>query len=49
MHNGFGATIRAINGGECNGGNPTAVKNRINYYKKYCKKFDVTPGPKLSC
>ncbi|MFH5851723.1 chitinase, partial [Clostridium perfringens] len=26
---GFGATIRAINGGECNGGNTAAVNARV--------------------
>ncbi|XP_021730027.1 endochitinase At2g43590-like [Chenopodium quinoa] len=46
---GFGATIRAINGGECNGGSPAAVKNRVKYYKSYCKKFKITPGPNVSC
>ncbi|KMT06468.1 hypothetical protein BVRB_7g161370 [Beta vulgaris subsp. vulgaris] len=49
MNRGFGATIRAINGGECGGNRPTAVKNRVKYYRKYCKKFGVTPGPNISC
>ncbi|KAK2425119.1 Chitinase family protein [Trifolium repens] len=34
---GFGATIRAINGAiECNGGNTPAVQARVNYYTQYC-------------
>ncbi|XP_026460644.1 endochitinase A-like [Papaver somniferum] len=46
---GFGRTIRRINGGECGGGNPTAVRNRIKYYKAYCKQLGTTPGPNVSC
>ncbi|KAJ0803247.1 putative chitinase [Helianthus annuus] len=46
---GFGATIRAINGGECNGHMPAAVRARVSYYTSYCKKFGVSPGKNLSC
>ncbi|OVA08789.1 Glycoside hydrolase [Macleaya cordata] len=46
---GFGRTIRAINGGECNGGVPAAVQARVNYYKKYCSQLGVTPGSNLYC
>ncbi|KAJ4842493.1 Endochitinase ep3 [Turnera subulata] len=47
---GFGATIRAINGAiECNGGNSGAVQARIGYYQDYCNKFGVAPGENLSC
>nr|XP_043627979.1 chitinase 6-like [Erigeron canadensis] len=46
---GFGATIRAINGMECNGGNPGAVNSRVTYYTDYCKQFGVATGDKLSC
>ncbi|XP_065867082.1 endochitinase PR4-like [Euphorbia lathyris] len=47
---GFGATIRAINGAiECNGGNSGAVQARIGYYTDYCNKFGVAPGDNLSC
>ncbi|XP_074320374.1 endochitinase At2g43590-like [Silene latifolia] len=49
MGQGFGATIKAINGGECGGGVPSAVRNRVKYYKKYCAKFGVTPGPNVDC
>lgn len=49
LQQGFGATIRALNSAECNGGNPTAVKTRINYYLDYCKGFDVDPGQNLYC
>ncbi|XP_057778282.1 endochitinase EP3-like [Salvia miltiorrhiza] len=46
---GFGATIRAINGKECNGANPAAVAARVNYYKSYCSQLGVNPGPNLLC
>ena len=46
---GFGATIRAINGGECGGGNTPAVNARIGYFRDYCNQFDVSPGDNLSC
>lgn len=47
---GFGATIRAINGAiECNGGNSGAVQARIGYYTDYCNQFGVAPGDNLSC
>ncbi|KAK9673090.1 hypothetical protein RND81_12G145300 [Saponaria officinalis] len=49
MDKGFGATIRAINGGECDGHRPDAVNNRVKYYKKYCAKFGVTPGRNIDC
>ncbi|XWS13158.1 hypothetical protein CRYUN_Cryun36dG0013500 [Craigia yunnanensis] len=47
---GFGATIRAINGAiECDGGNPATVQARINYYTEYCNQLGVDPGPNLTC
>ncbi|CAI0471870.1 unnamed protein product [Linum tenue] len=47
---GFGPTIRAINGAlECNGKNPAAVKARVDFYRAYCKRFGVAPGPNLTC
>ncbi|XXG45842.1 hypothetical protein AAC387_Pa02g0815 [Persea americana] len=46
---GFGATIRAINGGECKGRKPTAVNRRISYYRRFCRDFGVDPGLNLSC
>ncbi|XP_057781426.1 chitinase 5-like [Salvia miltiorrhiza] len=46
---GFGATIRAINGKECDGGNPAAVTARVNYYKSYCGQLGVDPGSNLRC
>ncbi|CAO2842121.1 unnamed protein product [Amaranthus hypochondriacus] len=46
---GFGATIRAINGGECNGGNTAAVNARVSYYTQYCSQFGVSPGSNLYC
>jgi len=49
MSRGFGATTRAINGGECGGGNSAAVNARAGYYRDYCKKFGVDPGSSLTC
>ncbi|KAJ0034415.1 hypothetical protein Pint_26035 [Pistacia integerrima] len=49
MNQGFGATIRKINGLECGGKHPDKVNARIGYYRDYCKKFGVDPGQNLSC
>ncbi|KAJ0035235.1 hypothetical protein Pint_26028 [Pistacia integerrima] len=50
MNQGFGATIRAINGAlECDGGNPSTVQTRINYYTDYCNQLGVSPGDNLTC
>ncbi|KAF8085680.1 hypothetical protein N665_0652s0008 [Sinapis alba] len=49
LNQGFGATIRAINGIECNGGNSDAVNERIRYYRYYCGQLGVDPGSHLSC
>ncbi|CAN1849823.1 Chitinase 4 [Linum perenne] len=49
LRRGFGATIRAINGGECGGGRPAAVASRVKYYKNYCRRFRVSTGPNVSC
>ena len=49
VNQGFGATIRKINGLECNGNRPAQVQARIKYYRDYCQKFGVAPGPNLSC
>ncbi|GMY32645.1 endochitinase EP3-like [Fagus crenata] len=47
---GFGATIRAINGAiECNGGNSGAVQARVKYYNQYCNQLGVAPGDNLTC
>lgn len=46
---GFGATIRAINGMECNGGNTGAVNARVQYYTQYCSQLGVSPGGNLRC
>ncbi|VVB03263.1 unnamed protein product [Arabis nemorensis] len=49
LNEGFGATIKAINGMECNGGNPGAVNARIKYYRDYCGQFGVDPGVNITC
>ncbi|GMH20427.1 hypothetical protein Nepgr_022268 [Nepenthes gracilis] len=46
---GFGATIRAINSIECNGGNTPAVNSRVSYYRSYCSQLGVSPGDNLTC
>ncbi|KAJ4842490.1 Endochitinase ep3 [Turnera subulata] len=46
---GFGATIRANNGMECDGGNPATVRNRVRYYTDYCEQLGVAPGDNLTC
>nr|XP_016453550.1 PREDICTED: chitinase 4-like [Nicotiana tabacum] len=47
---GFGATIRAINGPlECNGGNPEPVARRIQYYTEFCQQLGVDTGNNLTC
>ncbi|EOY04723.1 Carrot EP3-3 chitinase, putative isoform 2 [Theobroma cacao] len=50
VRQGFGATIKAINGRiECGGGAPQKVQRRIGFYTAYCKQLGVDPGPNLSC
>lgn len=50
MSQGFGATIRAINGQlECDGANPDTVQARVNYYTQYCSQLGVDPGDNLDC
>ncbi|XP_019160085.1 PREDICTED: chitinase 6-like [Ipomoea nil] len=46
---GFGATIRAINGIECDGGGPRSVRNRVKYFKEYCRQFGIQTGDRLTC
>jgi chitinase len=47
---GFGTTIRAINGIECNGGHPDQMQSRVNKYKSLVAALgtDVGPGT-LTC
>ncbi|XVF65740.1 hypothetical protein PTKIN_Ptkin09bG0274200 [Pterospermum kingtungense] len=50
MNEGFGATIRAINGDkECDGVAPEKVQNRVNLFTQFCSQLGVAPGDKLSC
>ncbi|KAL1544664.1 Endochitinase ep3 [Salvia divinorum] len=47
---GFGATIRAINGRlECDVGNAATVTARVGYYTDYCNQLQVDPGTNLRC
>src|SRR5690606_17283422 len=49
LDQGFGATTRRINGGECNGRRPAAVQSRVDRYLEFCRTFGITPGTSLSC
>ncbi|KAF8402324.1 hypothetical protein HHK36_013278 [Tetracentron sinense] len=47
---GFGPTIRAINGAkECDGQNTATVNARVQYYTNYCSQLGVSPGDNLTC
>ncbi len=47
---GFGGTIRVINGGlECDGKDPGTVQDRVNHYTNFCSWLGVTTGDNLSC
>jgi len=46
---GFGATIRAINGIECNGGNTGEMQDRVNDYESFTSILGVSPGGNLTC
>ncbi|CAL1408602.1 unnamed protein product [Linum trigynum] len=46
---GFGATIRKINGKECDGGNSAAVRERVGYYNSYCRKFGIPLQTNAGC
>ncbi|MBM7845445.1 glycoside hydrolase family 19 protein [Herpetosiphon giganteus] len=48
--NGFGETIRSINGSvECNGGNPGQVQSRVSSYQSITNRLGVSPGNNLYC
>ena len=49
LKEGFGATIRAINGKECDGGNSGAVSARTGHYRDYCRQLGVDPGANINC
>ncbi|CAL5031270.1 unnamed protein product [Urochloa decumbens] len=50
MPQGFGATIRAINGAlECNGKNTAEMEARVGFYQQYCRELGVGPGSNLTC
>ncbi|EOA27721.1 hypothetical protein CARUB_v10023874mg [Capsella rubella] len=49
LNQGFGATIRAVNGLDCNGENSGAIDARIEQYIDYCKQLGVDPGQNLRC
>ncbi|KAF8041260.1 hypothetical protein BT93_A0004 [Corymbia citriodora subsp. variegata] len=50
MDQGFGATIRAMNGAlKCGGKNPASVQAQVQYHTEYCNQLGVPPGDKLTC
>ncbi len=49
VNSGLGATIRVINGIECNNGNAPAVANRIRLYHRFCNMLGVEPGTGDGC
>ncbi|XVE80968.1 hypothetical protein DITRI_Ditri15bG0024400 [Diplodiscus trichospermus] len=50
MNQGFGETIKAINGDhECNGVDPAKVESRVNLYTQFCGQLRVAPGDNLRC
>ncbi|HVJ17067.1 MAG TPA: chitinase [Polyangiaceae bacterium] len=47
---GFGGTIRVINGGlECDGKDPGTVQDRVNHYTNFCSWLGVDGGGNLTC
>ena len=46
---GFGTTIRAINGIECNGGNTGEMQDRVNDYQSFVSILGVPAGGNLTC
>jgi len=46
---GFGTTIRAINGIECNGGNTAEMQDRVNLYNRFVGLLGVPAGGNLTC
>ncbi|WP_030441790.1 glycoside hydrolase family 19 protein [Actinoplanes subtropicus] len=46
---GFGTTIRAINGIECNGGNTAEMQDRVNLYTRFAGILGVPTGGNLTC
>jgi basic endochitinase B len=47
---GFGATVNVINGGiECGKQEAEKTKYRYEYYKYFCKYFNVQPGSNIEC
>jgi hypothetical protein len=46
---GFGATIRAINDIECNGGNTAEMQDRVNDYQSFTSLLGVPAGGNLTC
>jgi hypothetical protein len=46
---GFGATIRAVNEVECDGGYPAEVQDRVRAYRRFAALLGVPPGDHLTC
>ncbi|XP_078155571.1 chitinase 11-like [Carex rostrata] len=47
---GYGLTTNIINGGqECNGAKPDLVRDRVDFYKRYCDMLHVSYGDNPDC
>ncbi|MGH4034677.1 chitinase [Actinomycetota bacterium Odt1-20B] len=46
---GFGETVRALNGPECDGGKPEQVAHRVGLYRDFTRVLHVRPGRHLAC
>ncbi|XP_010517937.1 PREDICTED: endochitinase At2g43580-like [Camelina sativa] len=49
LNQGFGATVRAVSGLECDGRNVRGVNARVGYYRDYCGQLGVDPGSNITC
>jgi chitinase len=48
--NGFGETIRSINGAlECGGGNASQVQSRVSRFQKFARLLGTAPGARVGC
>jgi hypothetical protein len=46
---GFGATIRAVNNIECDGGDRSEMRDRVRTYRDFADRLGVPVGPRLTC
>ena len=46
---GYGLLTNIINGHECGNPNDRRINDRIGYFQRYAKLFNVHTGPNLNC